>query len=94
METVPGGLDAQRVSYAMPGAGVGPHFDSYDVFLLQGMGHHRWQIGAQSDLSLIEGLPLKILRRFEISRSGCSAPATCCICRPAMPTTESPSTSA
>ena len=33
------------VSYAAPGGGVGPHFDSYDVFLLQGFGRRRWRYG-------------------------------------------------
>ena len=57
-------LDDVMVSYAAPGGGVGPHFDSYDVFLLQGFGRRRWRYGRQSDLSLREGLPVKILRRF------------------------------
>lgn len=58
-------LDDLMVSYASAGGGVGPHFDSYDVFLLQASGSRRWQIGAQSDLSLKSGLPLKILRDFK-----------------------------
>ncbi|MHB8915238.1 MAG: JmjC domain-containing protein [Thiobacillus sp.] len=58
-------LDDLMVSYAAPGGSVGPHFDSYDVFLLQGSGHRRWQISAQTDLSLIDDLPLKILRGFK-----------------------------
>ncbi len=58
-------LDDVMVSYASPGGGVGPHFDSYDVFLLQAHGRRRWSIGRQKDLSLQEGVPLKILRRFE-----------------------------
>lgn len=57
-------LDDLMVSYAVPGGSVGPHFDSYDVFLLQGSGRRRWQISAQQDLSLLDGAPLKILRRF------------------------------
>ena len=57
-------LDDVMVSYAAPGGGVGPHVDSYDVFLLQGHGHRRWRIGRQSDLALHPGLPLKILERF------------------------------
>jgi 50S ribosomal protein L16 3-hydroxylase len=57
-------LDDLMISYAVPGGGVGPHFDSYDVFLLQGTGRRRWRIGAQKDLSLRPDLPLKILRRF------------------------------
>lgn len=57
-------LDDLMVSYAVPGGGVGPHFDSYDVFLLQGPGRRRWRIGRQDDLTLRPGLPLKILKRF------------------------------
>jgi 50S ribosomal protein L16 3-hydroxylase len=58
-------LDDLMISYATDGGGVGPHFDSYDVFLLQAQGRRRWRIGAQQDLTLVEGLPLKILANFE-----------------------------
>ncbi len=58
-------LDDLMVSYAVPGGSVGPHFDSYDVFLLQGQGHRRWKISTQADLTLLDGAPLKILRRFK-----------------------------
>lgn len=58
-------LDDLMVSHAVSGGGVGPHFDSYDVFLIQGRGHRRWRISAQDNLDLIEGLPLKILSHFE-----------------------------
>lgn len=58
-------LDDLMISYATPNGGVGPHFDSYDVFLLQAHGKRRWRIGAQKDLSLQEGLPLKILKNFK-----------------------------
>lgn len=57
-------LDDLMVSYAVEGGGVGPHFDSYDVFLLQGFGRRRWRYGRQDNLSLRPGLPVKILRRF------------------------------
>lgn len=57
-------LDDLMVSYAPPGGGVGPHFDSYDVFLLHGPGQRRWKVGRQDDLTLVDGAPLKILRRF------------------------------
>jgi 50S ribosomal protein L16 3-hydroxylase len=57
-------LDDLMISYAPPGGGVGPHFDSYDVFLLQGSGRRRWRIGAQRDLALVPGAPLKLLARF------------------------------
>ncbi len=58
-------LDDLMVSYAPKGGGVGPHVDSYDVFLLQGSGKRRWKISAQKDLSLVEDAPLKILKHFE-----------------------------
>lgn len=58
-------LDDLMVSYATPGGGVGPHYDSYDVFLLQAHGRRRWAYGRQEDLRLRPGLPLRILRHFE-----------------------------
>jgi 50S ribosomal protein L16 3-hydroxylase len=59
-----GRLDDLMISYASDGGGVGPHFDSYDVFLLQAHGRRRWQIGRQKDLSLQDDVPLKILANF------------------------------
>jgi 50S ribosomal protein L16 3-hydroxylase len=61
-------LDDLMVSYAPKGGGVGPHFDSYDVFLLQGYGHRRWQISQQEDRSLIPGAPLRILQNFVVEQ--------------------------
>ena len=61
-------IDDVMVSYAVPGGGVGPHVDSYDVFLLQGRGRRRWRVSRQRDLSFVPGLDLKILRRFEPER--------------------------
>ncbi|TQN07795.1 50S ribosomal protein L16 3-hydroxylase [Acidovorax temperans] len=58
-------LDDLMISYATDGGGVGPHFDSYDVFLLQAHGRRRWRIGRQKDLTLKEGVPLKVLAEFE-----------------------------
>jgi 50S ribosomal protein L16 3-hydroxylase len=57
-------LDDLMISYATDGGGVGPHFDSYDVFLLQAQGRRRWRIGRQTDLSLRDDVPLKILANF------------------------------
>ena len=57
-------LDDLMISLATVGGGVGPHFDSYDVFLLQAHGRRRWRFGQQKDLSLVDGLPLKILSDF------------------------------
>ena len=61
-------LDDVMVSYAVAGGGVGPHFDSYDVFLLQGQGRRRWSIAKRHDSVLEPGAPLKILRRFRAER--------------------------
>ena len=57
-------LDDVMVSWAADGGGVGPHVDAYDVFLVQVAGRRRWRVSHQRDLSLIDGLPLKILRDF------------------------------
>ncbi|TAG36016.1 MAG: cupin domain-containing protein [Polaromonas sp.] len=57
-------LDDLMVSFATPGGGVGPHFDSYDVFLLQASGRRRWKISRQKDLTLQPDAPLKILQNF------------------------------
>jgi 50S ribosomal protein L16 3-hydroxylase len=58
-------LDDLMISFASAGGGVGPHFDSYDVFLLQASGRRRWRIGKQTDFTLQQGVPLKILQNFE-----------------------------
>lgn len=58
-------LDDLMISLASPGGGVGPHFDSYDVFLFQASGSRRWKISAQTDLKLQAGVPLKILQNFQ-----------------------------
>lgn len=58
-------LDDVMVSYATPGGGVGPHVDSYDVFLVQLQGKREWQIATQSDFTLVPDMPLKILQNFK-----------------------------
>ena len=58
-------LDDLMVSYASDGGGVGPHVDSYDVFLLQASGRRRWRIAPPGDATLIDGAPLKLLAQFE-----------------------------
>ena len=61
-------LDDLMLSYASDGGGVGPHVDAYDVFLIQVHGRRRWRIGRARDLRWVEGLPLRILRRFEVEQ--------------------------
>jgi 50S ribosomal protein L16 3-hydroxylase len=60
-------VDDVMVSYAADGGGVGPHFDQYDVFLVQGLGRRRWQLGGLCD-DTTELLPhddLRLLAHFE-----------------------------
>jgi 50S ribosomal protein L16 3-hydroxylase len=57
-------LDDLMISYASEGGGVGPHYDSYDVFLLQAQGRRRWRIGRRYDTSLRDDVPVKILANF------------------------------
>ncbi len=60
-------VDDVMVSYATQLGGVGPHFDFYDVFLIQGVGQRTWELGDLCDetASLVPGAPLKILSDFE-----------------------------
>jgi 50S ribosomal protein L16 3-hydroxylase len=83
-------LDDLMISWASDGGGVGPHIDAYDVFLIQVHGRRRWRVGRVADPRWVDGLPLKILRHFEPSSSGCWNPATCCTCRRAGATTAWP----
>lgn len=57
-------LDDLMISYAVDGGGVGPHLDSYDVFLIQAQGRRRWRIAPPGDDALVPGMPLKILANF------------------------------
>jgi 50S ribosomal protein L16 3-hydroxylase len=59
-------LDDIMVSYAPIGGSVGPHFDYYDVFLLQGLGQRRWKVGQSSDHNSprLPDTPLRILSNF------------------------------
>jgi len=62
-------FDDIMVSFAAPGGGVGPHFDLYDVFLVQAKGHRCWKIGQECDASslLRENSDLRLLSKFEVS---------------------------
>ena len=59
-------IDDVMVSYAAEGGGVGPHYDQYDVFLVQGMGRRRWRIGAHCDEAapLLPHADLRLLADF------------------------------
>jgi len=60
-------IDDVMVSYATDGGGVGPHFDHYDVFLIQGLGRRRWRIGGacNADTPLLPHDDLRLLADFE-----------------------------
>lgn len=58
-------LDDLMISYATDGGGVGPHFDSYDVFLIQVHGRRRWRIGAQKDAVMRDDVPVKLIANFK-----------------------------
>ncbi len=59
-------FDDVMVSYATPGGSVGPHIDTYDVFLVQGSGLRRWMIDpAPASKALIPDPPVRILAHFE-----------------------------
>lgn len=68
--------DDIMVSYAPKGGSVGQHFDFYDVFLVQGYGHRRWQLGQMCDAEteFVEGQPLKLLSNIEINFDEVLAP--------------------
>ncbi|MEH6590261.1 MAG: cupin domain-containing protein [Halioglobus sp.] len=60
-------VDDIMVSYAVDGGSVGPHYDNYDVFLLQGEGKRTWKLGQMCDehTALRKNSSLRILEDFE-----------------------------
>ena len=63
-------IDDVMVSYAPEGGSVGPHYDYYDVFLIQAHGQRRWQLGQMCDDStpLLPNLPIRIVKDFEVEQ--------------------------
>lgn len=43
-------MDDLMISFSVPGGGVGPHFDQYDVFIIQGTGRRRWRVGEKTEM--------------------------------------------
>ncbi len=62
-------IDDIMLSYASDQGSVGPHFDQYDVFLLQGQGQRRWRLGqyCDTDTPLLKGPELRIVENFKQS---------------------------
>lgn len=61
--------DDLMVSYAVPGGSVGPHYDSYDVFLLQGFGQRHWEIAERYDDTLQNHSDIKLILPFSPEQS-------------------------
>src|SRR3546814_7079818 len=59
-------IDDVMVSFAATGGSVGAHVDQYDVFLLQALGHRRWQVDTRDDppLHFRKDVEIRLLQRF------------------------------
>ena len=60
-------IDDVMISFAVPGGSVGPHYDNYDVFLLQAEGQRQWKVGqiCSAESLLLEHPDLRILNDFQ-----------------------------
>lgn len=60
-------FDDILMSYATHGGGAGPHYDNYDVFIVQGEGIRHWELGQRCDDSspLQDDSDMRILRDFK-----------------------------
>lgn len=61
-------IDDVMISYSTDTGGVGPHFDYYDVFLIQGSGQKHWQLGghADSNSACLPENDLRLLANFQV----------------------------
>jgi len=62
-------LDDLMISYATKKGSVGPHFDSYDVFLFQAQGAREWKISDQKKFTLDKQSSIKIITNFKSKNS-------------------------
>jgi len=79
-------IDDVMVSYATDGGSVGPHYDHYDVFLIQSAGQRHWQVGqyCDDDTALLPDLPVRILSDFQEAQSWLVSPGDMLYLPPAM----------
>jgi 50S ribosomal protein L16 3-hydroxylase len=79
--------DDIMISYAVDGGSVGPHYDEYDVFLVQASGRRRWRIDsrARPETECLPDLDLRILRRFEPDRDWMLEPGDLLYLPPGVP---------
>lgn len=61
-------IDDVMISYATTGGNVGPHFDHYDVFLLQASGQRKWMLTSQhcDEHNYIQNVELRLMAQFPI----------------------------
>lgn len=80
-------IDDVMVSFAATGGSVGAHVDQYDVFLLQGHGHRRWQVdaGPAPPLAFRDDVELKLLREFTPTHEWVLAPGDMLYLPPGVP---------
>ncbi len=80
-------IDDIMVSFAAPGGGVGPHFDHYDVFLLQAQGQREWQLGKPlgSDARSRTDTDLNLLAEFETKETLIAGPGDILYLPPRVP---------
>ena len=79
-------IDDIMISFAAKGGGVGPHFDQYDVFLIQLEGRREWKVGQLCDEStdLVDQMAVKILSNFEEQESWVMEPGDVLYLPPAL----------
>jgi 50S ribosomal protein L16 3-hydroxylase len=80
-------IDDVMISFAAPGGSVGAHVDQYDVFLIQGKGHRRWQIDASENppLAFRDDAEIKLLREFHATHDWVLAPGDMLYLPPGVP---------
>lgn len=80
-------IDDVMISFAAPGGSVGAHVDQYDVFLLQGKGHRRWQIDASANppLAFRDDAEIRLLREFSATHDWLLGPGDMLYLPPGVP---------
>src|SRR3546814_488027 len=80
-------IDDVMVSFAATGGSVGAHVDQYDVFLLQALGHRRWQVDTRDDppLHFRKDAEIRLLQRFTPSHDWVLAPGDMLYLPPGVP---------
>ena len=82
-------IDDVQISYAPEHGNAGAHLDNYDVFLLQGLGHRRWQINhtpiPDDEEAYVPDLDVRLLQHFEPDAEWVLAPGDLLYLPPRVP---------